>query len=84
MKRLTDNLESLAGQMRLVLIAKDAAREKALPLCREAIRHCSNAIRAVHRHEFDSARELLKSARNLISEAEQAVANYNELHYTSG
>jgi translin len=81
-KRLTDNLESLAAQIRLALTAKDAAREKALPLCREAIRHCSNAIRAMHRQEFDPARELLKSARNLISEAEQAVADHSELRYT--
>lgn len=51
-------------------------------MCREAIRHCSNAIRAVHRHEFDAAGELLASARNLISNAEQAVADHNELRYT--
>jgi translin len=79
--RLTDNLESIADQARLALTAKDIAREKALPLCREAIRHCGNAIRAIHRHEFDPARELLKSARNLINEAEQAVADHNELRY---
>jgi translin len=81
MDRLTDNLESIADKSRLTLAAKDAAREKALPLCREAIRHCSNAIRAIHRHEFDPAGELLKSARNLIHEAEKAVADYTELRY---
>ena len=75
-------LESIADQIRLALAAKDAAREKALPLCREAIRHCSNAIRAIHRHEFDLARELLQSARNLITGAEQAVADHHELGYT--
>lgn len=74
-------LESIAEQIRLVLAAKDAAREKALPLCREAIRHCSNAIRAIHRHEFDTSETLLGSARNLITEAEQAVADYPELRY---
>ena len=82
MNRLTGNLEAIADQMRLALADKDTAREKALPLCREAIRYCSNAIRAVHRHEFDPARQLLKSARNLIDQAEQAVADHNELRYT--
>jgi len=77
---LTDNLDSIAEQTRLALMAKDKAREKALPLCRDAIRHCSNAIRAVHRQEFDKAAELLKSARNLITEAEQAVASHSELN----
>ena len=51
MDRLTDNLEQIADQIRLTLAAKDAAREQALPLCREAIRYCSQAIRAVHAGE---------------------------------
>ena len=82
MSRLTEKLDSIADQIRLSLSAKDAAREKALPLCREAIRHCSNAIRAVHRHQFDRAKELLQSARNLLNQAEQAVSEYSELSNT--
>jgi translin len=78
---LTDNLESIANQIREGFAAKDAAREKVLPLCRETIRHCSNAIRAVHRREFDQAKQLLKSARNLLTEAERGTADYGELGY---
>ncbi len=74
-----NNLDSIAEQIRLTLSAKDQAREKALPLCREVIRHCSQAIRTVHRQEFDQATELLQRARNLLSEAGQAVATYSEL-----
>ncbi len=81
--KLTDNLEPIAERIRRDLAAKDVAREKALPLSREVIRHCSNAIRAVHRQEFDLAGGLLQSARNLIAEAEQAVADYADLCYTS-
>jgi translin len=80
--RLTDNLDSIAEQIRLSFSAKDTAREKALPLCREVIRHCSTAIRAVHRREFDQAKGLLQSARNLLNEAEQAIADYSELSST--
>jgi len=80
--RLTDNLDSIAEQIRLSFSAKDAAREKVLPLCREVIRYCSNAIRAVHRQEFDQAKGLLQSARNLLNEAEQAIADYSELSST--
>lgn len=82
MSRLTDNLDSIAEQIRLSFSAKDAAREKVLPLCREVIRYCSNAIRAVHRQEFDQAKGLLQSARNLLNEAEQAIADYSELSST--
>jgi translin len=80
--RLTDNLDSITDRIRLSFSAKDAAREKALPLCRETIRHCSNAIRAIHRQEFDRAEGLLRQARNLLDEANQAVAAYNELSNT--
>jgi len=79
---LTDNLDSIANQIRQSFLAKDAARERALPLCREAIRHCSNAIRAVHRQEFEPATGLLQSARSLLDEVEQAVAEHSELGYT--
>jgi len=76
---LTDNLEPIAERIRQSLSAKDTAREKVLPLCRETIRHCSNAIRAVHRQEFDQAKKLLGSARELLTEAEQGIAGYGEL-----
>ncbi|HEY79100.1 MAG TPA: haloacid dehalogenase [Dehalococcoidia bacterium] len=75
-------LESIAEQIRQVMASKDAAREKALPLCREAIRHSSDAIRATHRHEFDNAKALLDSARSLLNDAEQAVTNHTELRNT--
>ena len=68
--------------MRLSFSVKDAAREKALPLCRKAIRHCSQAIRAVHRQEFDQAKGLLQSARNLLDEAKQAITACSELSNT--
>jgi len=79
---LTDNLESIANQIREDFSAKDAAREKVLPRCREVIRHCGNAIRAVHRQQFDQAKELLESARNLLTEAEQGISDYGELGYS--
>jgi translin len=82
MSRLTDNLDSIAEQIRKDFTTKDETREKVLPLCREVIRHSSTAIRAVHRQEFEAASGLLKSARKLLSEAEQAVASYSQLRYT--
>ncbi len=64
------------------LSARDAAREKVLPLCREVIRHCSRAIRAVHRQDFDQAQGLLQSARNLLDRAEQAITACSQLSNT--
>jgi translin len=80
--RLTDNLDSIAGKIRQDLSAKDAAREKVLPLCREAIRLSGNAIRAVHRQEFDRAKDMLATAHKLLGEAEQNIATCSELRNT--
>jgi translin len=82
MTKPTDNLNEIAEQIRQNLIAKDAAREKMLPRSREAIRCCSEAIRGIHRHEYEKAEELLESARKLIVEAEEALADSPELNNT--
>jgi len=82
MSGLTDNIESIANKIRESFSAKDAAREKVLPLCRETIRHSGNAIRAIHRQEFDQAKELLKSARDRLAEVEPGISGYGELGYT--
>ena len=79
---MTDNLDSIANHIRQDFTAKDAAREKILPLSREVIRHCSQAIRAIHRQEFDKADELLKTARKLLEETGRAAAEYSELGHT--
>jgi len=82
MSGATDNLDSIAEQIRQNLTAKDAAREKMLPLCRETIRYCSEAIRSIHRQEINKAEGLLESARKLLGEAEQALAGSDELRNT--
>ena len=74
-----NNLDSIAEQIRKSLSVKDEAREKMLPLCRDSIRHSSNAIRAVHRQEYTQAAELLQKARDLITDAQKAVAGSREL-----
>ena len=75
----TDNLDTISEQVRQNLAAKDQAREKMLPKCRETIRCCSEAIRAIHRQEFEKAGTLLESAHNLLRESDEALAGSPEL-----
>jgi translin len=77
-----NNLDSIANQARQDLAARDAAREKLLPLCREVIRCSGNAIRAVHRQDYHLAGELLSAARGHLMAAEKAVAAFSELGST--
>jgi translin len=79
MEKATSNIEDIAQRIREDFIAKDAAREKALRRCREAIRHSANAIRAVHRGEFDKTRASLDTARSLLQEAKDALAEHSDL-----
>jgi translin len=72
----------MAEAIREELAARDEAREKMLPLCRDSIRYSSTAIRAVHRQEFAEAARQIESARQVLSEAEKAVEKYNELANT--
>src|SRR5208283_2486984 len=75
MGRLTENLDAITDKIRKSFEAKDAAREKVLPICREVIRFSSLSIRALHREELDKSQELLNSARKLLDEAEAALAD---------
>ena len=78
----TGNLEKIAEKIRLSFSAKDTAREKALRLCREIIRHSANTIRVVHRREYVEARKALQSATALLQELNKEIKqNQNDLLY---
>ncbi|MFC2003416.1 haloacid dehalogenase [Chloroflexota bacterium] len=83
MSELTENLQSITNELRQTFSDKDSAREKALPLCRQAIRHSAQAIRSVHRQEFDQAKKLLESAHSLLGEAKEALAMHNDLSHAA-
>lgn len=56
---MNDTLTAIADSLRATLEAKNAAREQALAQSRELIRHCSECIRAVHRHDWANAQAKL-------------------------
>ncbi|MEN8614375.1 haloacid dehalogenase [Dehalogenimonas sp. THU2] len=78
-----ERLDSIATGIRLSFTEKDAAREKALPLSREAIRYCSLSIRAIHRRQFAEAETSLEKAKSLIDEAGASIDACDELSNTS-
>ncbi|APV44331.1 translin [Dehalogenimonas formicexedens] len=78
-----ERLDSIIESIRQSFTEKDGAREKALPLCREAIRHCSESIRSIHRHQFDDAGRSLAKAKSLIDEGEATIKSCEELSNTA-
>ncbi len=81
MIRPTARLDTIADKVRVYFAAEDGAREKGLELSRETIRFSANAIRAVHRGEFDQARELIASARANVEDMTRTLAEHGELAY---
>lgn len=81
MREVIPEIEALAERAREALGAKSTAREAGLSRSREAIRHSANAIRAVHRGEFERAAELAGRAGVLLAEARNALADHGDVLY---
>ncbi|MEJ2264019.1 MAG: haloacid dehalogenase [Anaerolineales bacterium] len=77
-----DNLEEIAERIHQALEARTAARERALSQARTLTRHCSNAIRAVHRDERDLAEEFLEHSCQLVETMQSELSQYPDLYYT--
>ncbi len=79
MSKQVQDLKAIAEELRPYFAAEDEARERALRSCRQVVRHSAEAIRAVHRQEHDTAKQLLESAHKLIQELNQDLARYGRL-----
>ena len=81
MKSTASDLEAITEGIRARFVSKNVAREQALPVCREAIRHSANAIRAVHRGEFEVAQELKDRAGSLVRQAREALREHPDIFH---
>jgi translin len=81
MKELIPDIEALAEDASRALAAKNQAREAGLSRCRDAIRNSANAIRAVHRGEFETARTLAGRAGTLLAEAKTALLDHQDIRF---
>jgi len=77
----TDNLSDIISAARAVLDEKYKAREVALAHGRALTRTCANAIRAMHRGEYDVARESLDGARGEAAQVAEALRPHPDLFF---
>ncbi|MDX9990778.1 MAG: haloacid dehalogenase [Anaerolineales bacterium] len=75
------NLEEISEQIRRTFDARTAARDQALAQARMLTRHCSQAIRAVHRGEEEAIREQLEQASQLAGSLRTSLRDYPDLYY---
>jgi translin len=78
---MPDQLENIGRNALDYLSLKHAARERALPKSRTAIRFCANSIRAAHRHEFERASELRSQAVALLREIEVDLKDHQDIYF---
>ncbi len=81
MSDIASSLDQIMERVREDFASKNSAREKALPLCREAIRYSANAIRAVHRHEFAVARDLAGKAGEQLRVAKLSLLDHPDIYF---
>jgi len=74
-------LERIETWSRAELDSKNTAREQALRWSRELVRTCATSIRAIHRHEFRSADELIEQAHGLNRQICVALAEHADLYW---
>lgn len=69
----------LSDEVREILDARFAAREKAITESRKVIRAAANGIRALHRSEWDEAETLISESGSRLATINEAVADNPEL-----
>jgi translin len=81
LRQFLPDIEALSETASQVLASKNAAREAGLGRCRDAIRNSANAIRAVHRGDFELAKTLSGRAGTLLAEAKSALKDHPDIRY---
>jgi len=75
------DLETIATRIRADFEVRNDARNEALRRSRELIRLCATAIRASHRDEWNTARELLTQAEAVAYDMRDTIEPYPDLLY---
>ncbi len=73
-------LSQIIEEIRAELSAKNQVRDATLNRSRELIRYCALSIRAIHRHEWDEAEQLLATARNAAVVMSADLVNYHDMY----
>ena len=78
----TPGLGEACDAIRNDLERRNAARDQAIVLSRQLIRHCSESIRALHRRDLARADAKLKDVAAGAAELKSVVGSYPDLYYS--
>jgi len=74
-------LAQIVDAIREEFAAKNQVRDVTLNRSRELVRFCALSVRAIHRHDWDDAAGLLKTAREAAAVMVADVAQYPDLYH---
>ena len=77
-----NNLSLVCDTIREDLELRNAARDQAIVLSRQLIRHCSESIRAIHRQDWDKVDKKLADVQAGATELKEVVSAYPDLYHT--
>ena len=77
----SDDLADIGARAIDQLTVRNQAREQALSVSRAVIRYSANAIRAVHRGQFDEARSVIDQAAHRLDETESMRLHNPEIYF---
>lgn len=75
-------LEAQTDDIRDLFETKNAARDDAIKQSRTLIQHCANAIRAVHRREWETAEARLETATQAANALREMVSDFPDLYHS--
>lgn len=78
---IMSSILEISQAIKIKFDSKDSAREQALKLSREVIRLSGNAIRAIHRKEYNRANELLQDEKSLLDNLKSILENHKDIYY---
>ncbi|NIM06273.1 MAG: haloacid dehalogenase [Armatimonadetes bacterium] len=75
------HLQDIGDKIRATFDAKDDAREQAFALSREVIRNSANAIRAIHREEYEEALDLMDKTAKALAQIDKVLAEHLDVYW---
>jgi translin len=77
-----DTLKDICENIRARFDAMDRAREGALAASRKVTRYSSDAIKAIHREEWEQARGLMDETGEIIGFLKESLKDFPEIYYS--
>lgn len=78
---MIENIDQVSEDIRANFVEIDGVRESAYKISREITKTCANAIRAVHRSEWELAESLTADARSMVTEMVTSTRQHPQIHW---